>query len=193
MISHLFRREPRARDTISTLYGMIVAQARRPCFYEDYAVADTVNGRFDLIVLHLTLVLERLSAEPALRELGQRLFDHFCRDMDANLREMGIGDLSVPKEMRRIGDAFYGRSQAYLAALKASETQELAQKLAQKLAEVIARNVYGLPSGEEAAPRRLAAYMRQAHHDLTAQDGVSIGRGEVRFPDPATIPGGPIT
>src|SRR4029078_3674874 len=85
-------------DTISTLYGMIVAQARLPCFYRDYAVADTVNGRFDLIVLHLTLLLARLAQEPALRELGQGVFDRFCQDMEHNLREIGIGDLKVPKE-----------------------------------------------------------------------------------------------
>ena len=117
MIFPLFRREPRGPDTISTLYGMIVAQARLPCFYRDYAVADTVNGRFDLIVLHLALVLDRLAQDPALQSLGQGIFDRFCQDMDHNLREMGIGDLKVPKEMRRMGEAFYGRSQAYRAAL----------------------------------------------------------------------------
>ena len=120
MIFPLFRR-PMRPDTISALYGTIVAQARMPCFYHDYAVADTVNGRFDLIVLHLALVLDRLAGEPALRDLGQGLFDRFCRDMDDNLREMGIGDLKVPKEMRRMGEAFYGRAQAYRAALAAAD------------------------------------------------------------------------
>ena len=99
----LFRRSARP-DTISTLYGMIVAQARMPCFYRDYAVADTVNGRFDLIVLHLALVLDRLAGRQPCASLGQGLFDRFCQDMDDNLREMGIGDLKVPKEMRRIAD-----------------------------------------------------------------------------------------
>ena len=178
MISHLFRRSARS-GTISTLYGMIVAQARLPCFYQDYGVADTVNGRFDLIILHLTLVLDRLAAEQELRELGQGLFDHFCRDMDDNLREMGVGDLSVPKEMRRIGDAFYGRSRAYLAALTPYKPQELA--------DVVARNVYGAPLPQEAAPHRLAAYMRQAHHDLAVQGATALGRGELRFPDPAGV------
>ena len=180
MISHLFRRSARSEDTISTLYGMIVAQARLPCFYREYAVADTVNGRFDLIIVHLALVLDRMSAEPALRALGQGLFDRFCRDMDDNLREMGIGDLSVPKEMRRIGDAFYGRSKAYLAALRPGGPQDLA--------DVVARNVYGQPLGREAAPRRLAAYMRQTHHDLTGQAASALGRGELQFPDPLSIP-----
>jgi len=179
MISHRIFRKPRSLDTISTLYGTIVAQARLPCFYRDYAVADTINGRFDLIILHLTLVLDRLAAEPGRREQGQRLFDHFCRDMDANLREMGVGDLSVPKEMRFIGDAFYGRSRAYLTALQGDEGQDLAA--------VIARNVYGKPLGEEAAPRRLAAYMRRAHHDLMAQNPTSLAAGTLWFPDPAGV------
>ena len=112
MMFPLFRRRSR-QDTISTLYGTIVAQARLPAFYREYGVADTVNGRFDLLVLHLSLVFDRLAEEPGSREAGQALFDRFCQDMDHNLREMGIGDLSVPKEMQRIGQAFYGRAQAY--------------------------------------------------------------------------------
>ena len=116
MMFPLFRRRSR-QDTISTLYGTIVAQARLTCFYREYGVPDTVNGRFDLLVLHLVLVLDRLADEPQLRELGQALFDHFCTDMDRNLREMGVDDLSVPKQMQRVGEAFYGRAQAYRAGL----------------------------------------------------------------------------
>src|SRR6478735_9476386 len=116
MILPLFRRNAR-QDTISTLYGTIVAQARLPCFYREYGVPDTVDGRFDLLVLHLAFVLDRLADEPQLRELGQALFDHFCTDMDRNLREMGVGDLSVPKHMQRVGEAFYGRAQAYKEGL----------------------------------------------------------------------------
>ncbi|HEX9071886.1 MAG TPA: ubiquinol-cytochrome C chaperone family protein [Pseudolabrys sp.] len=85
MIFPLFRRTAR-QNTISTLYGTIVAQARLPCFYREYAVADTVNGRFDLLVLHLVAVLDRLSEDSALRDKGQALFDRFCQDMDHNLR-----------------------------------------------------------------------------------------------------------
>ena len=91
MIFSRFRRGA-SPDTISTLYGMIVAQARLPVFYRDYAVADTVNGRFDLLVLHLSLVLGRLWQEAALKEFGQGVFDRFCEDMDDNLREIGIAE-----------------------------------------------------------------------------------------------------
>jgi len=180
MMFPLFRREPRGPDTISALYGMIVAQARLPCFYRDYAVADTVNGRFDLIVLHLALLLDRLALDPALRTLGQAVFDRFCQDMEHNLREMGIGDLKVPQEMQRMGEAFYGRAQAYQAALAAGDSPALA--------ETITRNIYGgSPPLAEAVPR-LAAYMRLAVGDLGAQGSAQLAAGELRFPDPAAIP-----
>jgi cytochrome b pre-mRNA-processing protein 3 len=165
-------------DTISALYGMIVAQARLPCFYRDYGVADTINGRFDLIVLHLAIVLRRLAGEASSRALGQAVFDRFCRDMDHNLREMGVGDLKVPKEMRQIGDVFYGCSQAYRAALDAGDDSALAA--------AIARNVEGMAGTAPAA--RLAAYIREAVRGLMAQDSGALTDGTLRFPDPAGIP-----
>jgi len=180
MIFTRFRRATRGPDTISALYGMIVAQARLPCFYRDYAVADTVNGRFDLIVLHLSLVVDRLMRDPALKELGQGVFDLFCRDMDDNLREMGIGDLMVPKEMKKMGEAFYGRSQAYQAGLAEAGDEELV--------EAIARNIYGGTPGDMAAARRLAVYMRGAAGDLAVQATADLAAGQMRFPDPAAVP-----
>jgi cytochrome b pre-mRNA-processing protein 3 len=179
MIFPLFRREPRGPDTISALYGMIVAQARLPCFYRDYAVADTVNGRFDLIVLHLALVLDRLAQDLDLQSLGQGIFDRFCQDMDHNLREMGIGDLKVAKQMRRMGEAYYGRAQAYRTAWASKDNCALVAALE--------RNIYdGSPSGLASAPR-LAAYMREALRDLTAQPSAGLAGGELHFPEPSKI------
>ena len=180
MIFPLFRRKSRGPDTISTLYGMIVAQARLPCFYREYAVADTVNGRFDLIVLHLAMLLDRLMQDAALQSLGQAIFDRFCRDMDHNLREMGVGDLKVPKEMRRMGEAFYGRAQAYRAAWAAMDNGALV--------EALERNIYGGAPAAAAAAQRLAGYTREALRDLTAQPSASLAGGELRFPDPGKIP-----
>src|SRR5215208_2599562 len=117
MIFQRFRRVPES-DSIAALYGIIVAQARAPAFYQDYGVPDTIDGRFEMVVLHTVLVLRRLDAESGpIRGMGQGLFDLFCGDMDGSLREMGVGDLGVPREMRRIGEAFYGRQAAYVAAL----------------------------------------------------------------------------
>jgi cytochrome b pre-mRNA-processing protein 3 len=174
----LFSRSARS-DTISSLYGTIVAQARLPSFYRDFAVADSINGRFDLLVLHLGLAIGRLE-EAGLRALGQGLFDRFCQDMDHNLREMGVGDLSVPKEMRRIGEAFYGRTQAYRTALASRDQGDLT--------DVVARNIYDSAPASRASAGRLAAYMLEAVRDLKGQSAASLQAGHLRLPDPVLIP-----
>ena len=125
MIFRLFRRDPQAA-TITALYGAIVAQARVPAFYLAFGVPDTPEGRFDLLVLHLALVCRRLgraegAEQAAARALSQGVFDMFCRDMDHNLREMGVGDLTVPKTMRKLGEAFYGRLEVYDRALGSAD------------------------------------------------------------------------
>ena len=176
MIFPLFRRAARP-DTISALYGTIVAQARLPQLYRDYAVPDTVNGRFDLIVLHLVLVLDRFAEYDGLRALGQGVFDRFCQDMDDNLREMGVGDLAVPREMRRVGEAFYGREQAYRAALAEADDKALVAALA--------RDIYG--AAQFTLAHRLAAYVREAVRQLKALDEATLAAGAVVFPEPASI------
>jgi len=139
------KRSPSA-DTIQGLYGAIVAQARKPGFYADYGVADTPEGRFDMILLHLILFVRRLRPETApIRALGQRVFDLFCRDMDHIFREMGIGDLAVRKHMRRVAEAFYGRAAAYDAAIEGGDEQ---------LTAVLTRNIFP----QTASPSEGAAF-----------------------------------
>jgi cytochrome b pre-mRNA-processing protein 3 len=175
MISLPFRRSPH-QATIEAVYGMIVAQARSPEFYREYGVPDTVEGRFDMIVLHLILVLRQLrSPDKGLDPLGQQIFDLFCRDMDGNFREMGVGDLVVPKKMREVAEAFYGRAAAYEDALAARDPSALT--------DVVARNVYG-GAGTPAGAERLAGYVRDAARML--EDQGLPGR-ELRFPSPAGI------
>jgi cytochrome b pre-mRNA-processing protein 3 len=181
MISRLFRRTP-SDPSIASLYGTIVAQARVPAFYQSYGVPDTVNGRLEMIMLHTVLFLCRVEGEnAALRALGQGLFDHFCRDMDASMREMGVGDLAVPRRMRQIGAAFYGRQTAYRAALAASGQEALAAALQ--------RNVYGdgAPAGcaNAGCAKALAAYVRDVQRTLAAQDGDGFRRAQLVFPAPA--------
>jgi len=175
MIFQLFRRT-RDDPSIASLYGTIVAQARKPAFYQSFGVPDTVEGRLDMILLHVVLLLRRLEPEPAAAPLGQAIFDLFCRDMDANLREMGVGDLAVPRTMRRIGEAFYGRQAAYGTALDSSNPQALV--------EVLARNV--LDGGEGA--ERLASYVRAAVQALAVQDVAELCAGKLGFPDPTLVP-----
>lgn len=175
MKSPLFQRN--RENTIAALYGMIVAQARSPGFYRAYGVPDTVNGRLEMILLHTFLFFRRVRGEaPAIRLLGQEVFDLFCDDMDSNLREMGVGDLTVPRHMRRIGEAFYGRAAAYEAALAAGDEPALAASLL--------RNVFsGVPEHATGA-RRLAAYMMETVRQLARQDGAGFAQGRISFPEP---------
>jgi cytochrome b pre-mRNA-processing protein 3 len=174
MILARFRRSPHARS-IASLYGAIVAQARVARFYTDYGVADTVDGRFDLIVLHLVLLMRRVErGSPAVRGLWQGLFDAFCRDLDANLREMGIGDFAVPKRMQRFAEAFYGRQAAYGSALAAADDRDFEKALA--------RNIFAGETNGAAA--RLARYGREAVRALDGQADEGLIAGTVVFPEP---------
>jgi cytochrome b pre-mRNA-processing protein 3 len=159
--------------TIEAIYGVIVAQSRQPAFYLGVGVPDTIEGRFDLLVMHLWLVLRRLRAVEA-TQTAQHLFDHFCSDIDANLREMGVGDLTVPKRMKSVGEAFYGRVNAYDAAW--DDASGAALRVA------LARNVMNRPT-EPAAAAALAAYARRAASYLDSIDKTALEAGQWRFPD----------
>ena len=161
------------RGTIEAIYGMIVAQAREPLFYRALGVPDTVNGRFDMVLLHLWVVLRRLRRIEGGAGLSQALFDHFCGDMDANLRELGVGDLTVPKRMQKFGEAFYGRSAAYDAALDAG---------GEPLAQALCRNV--LDGGDIGQARQLAAYVNAAIAALAGLDDTAVRNGSWQFPSP---------
>ena len=171
-------RKPRTplRGTIEVIYGMIVTQVREPLFYRALAVPDTVNGRFDLLVLHLWLVLRRLKTVAGGVGLAQALFDHFCNDMDDNLREMGVGDLTVPKKMQAFGEAFYGRTAAYDLAL--TEGHEA-------LAQALCKNILNGEHIEKAG--RLAAYAEAAIAALTALDDATLLSGSAKFPLPDSV------
>lgn len=149
---------------------MIVTQARQPGFYESFGVPDTVEGRFDLVVLHLWMILRQLRPAGAGSPLSQALFDHFCSDLDANLREMGVGDLAVPKRMQRFGEAFYGRAAAYDAAVAAGH---------EALAQALCKNV--LNGGAAEAAGQLAGYVEATLAGLSACDQAAIMGGKWRF------------
>jgi cytochrome b pre-mRNA-processing protein 3 len=161
------------RGTIEAIYGMIVAQAREPLFYQAMGVPDTINGRFDMVLLHLWMVLRRLRPVEGGADLSQALFDHFCGDMDANLRELGVGDLTVPKRMQKFGEAFYGRAAAYDRALDAAD---------EPLAQALCRNI--LDGGDIGRARQLAAYANAVIAALAGLDDTAFSNGSWRFPSP---------
>jgi len=168
----------RQETTIRALYGTIVAQARAPSFYRDYDVPDTVNGRFDMIVLHLALFLDRMEAGSApSRVVGQAVFDLFCGEMDGHFREAGISDLKVPKEMQQMAEAFYGRRSVYREALAARGNDALEVALM--------RNVYPEKPTAISGAARLAAYMRAASQSLSRE--TELEKGRLAWPDPGAI------
>ena len=171
-------RQPSRDRNIETIYGVIVAQAREPVFYTGYGVPDTVEGRFDMIVLHLFLYIRRISGRVIASAATQPLFDRFCADLDGNLREMGVGDLTVPKKMQKFAGAFYGRSAAYEKALVASDHETATAALA--------RNVFGRETPTPGAGL-LADYMFKAAGALRVIDDGALERGAFAFPDPAVL------
>lgn len=183
VLANIFHRKP-APDIAGQLYLRLVEHARLPGFFRDGGVPDTVDGRFDMVVLHAFLVLRRLSgplASAPEAELAQNLFDLMFADMDRNLREMGVGDLSVGGKIRAMIEAFYGRVAAYEAGLAAGEDAALT--------DALARNLYrgGTPDPTQLA--RMAAYVRREALGLAAQSSSGLLSGELGFGMPMFIAG----
>jgi len=169
-LSRLLRRSESGETAIGRLYEAIVAQARRPEFYLRCAVPDTLDGRFDMIALHLFLVMRRLKSDGEEgRTLSQAVCERFFDDLDRSLREMGAGDLGVGRRVKAMAQAFYGRVAAYDAALSGDDAA---------LAEALMRNLYGTvkPSGE--AVTTMAGYVRRASEALATQGFAAIAAGK---------------
>lgn len=169
----LARRGRHERAGLS-LYGAAVAAAREPALYQAFGVADTLDGRFDLVCLHAFLLVRRLQreAEPG-PALAQAVFDAMFSDMDMSLREMGVGDLSVARRVRAMWEAFNGRALAYDAALTQGDPVALESALV--------RNVWrGTPPPGDCAAALARLVMAQAAF-LDGQDFPALSAGEVRF------------
>src|SRR5690606_12288621 len=121
-----FFRKSTLSEPVYAVYNAIVAQSRREIFYAQWGVPDTLTGRFDMISLHAALVFRRLrSSEAATKTFSQSVFDCFFHDMDRSLREMGVGDLSVPKRIEKMGSLFYGMLSNLSAALEGGDRAAL--------------------------------------------------------------------
>jgi cytochrome b pre-mRNA-processing protein 3 len=174
MFSKLFRGAAN-RKVIDRIHGEIVAAARDPVLFTDYGIEDTLDGRFELVVLHGAMVLHRLQAlpEPG-ADVAQDVADALFRHFDIALREMGIGDTSVPKRMKTITEAFLGRAKAYFDAI---EKDRLA------LAAALSRNIYaGKNDG-----MRLARYVEELNKMLAGLALEDFLNGPISFPKPGDI------
>lgn len=168
-----FRRKPHERAGFA-LYAAAVAAARDPWFYTALGVPDTLDGRFDLVGLHAALLIHRLQGDAAPGpELAQAAFDAMFSDMDQNLREIGVSDLSVGKRVRAMWEAFHGRARAYAAALDADDEAALAAALA--------RNVWRGEPRDDGSARALAAYALRQCGALRRQGLGDFAAGRAAF------------
>ncbi len=176
MFSRADREAPRAA------YAALVEQARAPTFYQELGVPDTVDGRFDMIVLHLFLLLARLKGEGAEAEaFGRAVTEVMVADMDENLRELGVGDLSVPKRIGEMVGGLNGRIAAYGRGLAAAEPRPLEVALE--------NNLYGtVMEVDPAARAAMASYMRREAAALAAQPLNALLSGRVVFGTPPEPP-----
>jgi cytochrome b pre-mRNA-processing protein 3 len=171
MILNLFRKNT-ATEPVYAVYSAIVAQSRQPRFYADWMVPDTVTGRFDMISLHLALLFRRLRSEAGERkQFSQAVFDLFFKDMDRSLREMGVGDLGVPKRIQKMGNIFFG----LLAALN----EAMDRNDAAALEAVLSRNIFDGKTGPHV--RALADYLLAEDRALSGQPAAVITGGAISF------------
>lgn len=160
------RRHP-AR-TAHNFYGSIVAASRRPETFVRYGLPDTVEGRLELLTAHMCLALERLTGEgEECRDLAQALVDVFFADMETSMRELGVGDMVVPRKMRDLATAVNARWDSYRGALRAGDEKRLAE---------LAGDAFQDKKGSFDAPA-LADYLRSVLDGLKEMPVASLGEG----------------
>lgn len=171
MILNLFRKK-RATEAVYAVYAAIVAQSRRPKFYAEWNVPDTVTGRFDMISLHMALLFRRLRKEgQAVDDFAQAVFDLFFKDMDRSLREMGVTDLGVPKKIQKMGNIFYGLLTSLNEAMDRGDQAEVE--------DVIRRNLFD--GAETATAGELVRYLFDEAARLELQPTASIVGGKLEM------------
>ncbi len=157
------------------LYAAAVAAAREPYFYAELGVPDTLDGRFDLVGLHAALLIRWLRAlPPPGQAVAQAVFDAMFSDMDTNLRELGVGDMTVARNVRAMWEAFHGRATAYGEALDDPDPAALQAALA--------RNVWRGADAPGAAA--LALVVRRQMARLVAAPSAELLSGRFRFAAP---------
>jgi cytochrome b pre-mRNA-processing protein 3 len=168
-----FRERTEVSRRAGELYGSVVAAARQPRFYESLGVPDTPVGRFELVALHLYLALDSLP--PDTEALRQRLIETFVTDMDDCLREMAVGDLAVPKKVRRAAAVFFARSGVYQDAARRADDAALI--------ETFIEHIFDVDDGRRPSAKALACYVRSARFALktVAFDDWVAGSGPLRI------------
>ena len=164
-------------EIVDSLYDQIVAAARQPRFYADWQVPDTPLGRFEMLSLHMFLFLHRArTGNETISAIAQETVDTFFTDIDHSLRELGIGDVTMPKRMKKLAKMFYGRAQSYTEAIEAGDEAALRAALARNVAPEH-------PQWDGAT--ELARYAFEADRALSIQPDDAIVAGRLSFTLPA--------
>ena len=172
MLRNLFRQRPDERQG-DALYALAVEQARQPAFYTALGVADRIDARFELYTLHVLILFLRLKQDGERGEVAaQKLFDVYISSLDHTLRELGVGDVSVGKKMRKLGEAFYGRVKSYESAFAALPQTDHLQAL-------LSRTVYEQGGPENAA--KLGEYVIRQRAALAEQKLDTLMDGQVAW------------
>lgn len=156
------------RAALTPLWHRIVAIAREPSWYAKGGLADTVPGRFDAITLIMALVMLRLEREPALVPASARLTELFVADMEGQLRESGLGDPTVGKQIGKLMSALAGRIGALRDGLSAADPQVLV--------DAVARNA---SLAEAADPAVIAAELRAISVQLNGLSDADLLAGRI--------------
>lgn len=172
MISILKRLFSSPDSNAQALYASIVAQSRRPEFFTEFGVPDTPIGRYEVLALHVFLVMHRLREDEAFVELARALSEEAVQDIDRNLREMGVGDLSVGRKVKSLTEGLYGRFGAYVDGLKDD---------GEGLQDALRRNLFADVEVSEEVVAAIAAYLRRESAALAACDAAVLAKGEVTF------------
>ena len=148
MFNKLFKQES---GEAKRLYACALDNTRKEIFYTRYKVPDSFDGRFDLLLLHIFIILQRIMEQDNYQELSQCIFDEMFKDMDQTLREMGIGDVGIPKHMKKMMKAFNGRMHNYQMAINPDVLTESKFEGLSKvtLEESISRNLYAMELSDD--------------------------------------------
>lgn len=180
MLFGYFRQKKHNRIIVERQYAALTATARTPVFYAEFGVPDTVVGRFEMLSLVLILYFRRMrqSARGG-QEIAQEIIDAFFEDVDHSIRELGIGDQGVPKRMKKLAGMFFGRLEAYAAALDKDD--------AGLLASALRRNIYPETGDDAPDMAGLAEWMMDAERRLRALDEEVVETGNVRLDTPGGL------
>jgi cytochrome b pre-mRNA-processing protein 3 len=175
----LFKRDPN-RALIDKLHGEIMAGVQQPALYLQCGAPDTFEGRLEMLILHTAATVRRIERLPSPGpELAQDVMDGVFRHLDGTLREMGVGDVTVPKRMKKHAEAFAGRAVSYAKALEAADDSALRLALARNVARDEAR-------ADTPEIHRLAAYVRAIDARLAGYGLDHFLNGKIGFPTPDT-------